>query len=60
MEPHAALAYLDERGRLVIVSTTQVPFHARRIVSKLIEMPHRARSGSSNRGSAGASAASRR
>ncbi|UCF98489.1 MAG: molybdopterin-dependent oxidoreductase [Spirochaetaceae bacterium] len=39
MEPHAALAYLDQRGRLVIVSTTQVPFHARRIVSKLIECP---------------------
>lgn len=39
VEPHAALAYIDERGRLVIVSTTQVPFHARRIVSKLIELP---------------------
>jgi CO/xanthine dehydrogenase Mo-binding subunit len=44
VEPHAALAYIDERGRLVIVSTTQVPFHARRIVSKLIELPlHRIR-----------------
>jgi putative selenate reductase molybdopterin-binding subunit len=39
MEPHAALAYIDQRGRLVIVTTTQVPFHARRIVSKLIELP---------------------
>jgi putative selenate reductase molybdopterin-binding subunit len=39
MEPHAALAYIDRRGRLVVVSTTQVPFHARRIVSRLIELP---------------------
>jgi putative selenate reductase molybdopterin-binding subunit len=44
MEPHAALAYIDQRGRLVIVTTTQVPFHARRIVSKLIGCPlHRIR-----------------
>jgi putative selenate reductase molybdopterin-binding subunit len=44
MEPHAAVAYIDQRGRLVIVTTTQVPFHARRIVSKLIELPlHRIR-----------------
>ena len=39
MEPHAAVAYIDQRGRLVVISTTQVPFHARRIVSKLIEVP---------------------
>jgi len=38
-EPHAALSWLDERGRLVIVSSTQVPFHARRIVSKVLEIP---------------------
>jgi putative selenate reductase molybdopterin-binding subunit len=39
MEPHAAAAYIDRRGRLVVISTTQVPFHARRIVSRLIELP---------------------
>jgi len=39
MEPHAAVAYIDQRGRLVIVSATQVPFHARRIVGRLIECP---------------------
>jgi putative selenate reductase molybdopterin-binding subunit len=39
LEPHAAIAYFDERGRLVIVTTTQVPFHVRRIVSRLISMP---------------------
>ncbi len=39
MEPHAAVTYLDERGRLVIISTTQVPFHVRRIVSAVTEIP---------------------
>jgi CO/xanthine dehydrogenase Mo-binding subunit len=39
MEPHAASASFDESGRLVIISTTQVPFHARRIVSKLTGIP---------------------
>jgi putative selenate reductase molybdopterin-binding subunit len=39
MEPHAAVAYIDQRGRLVVISTTQVPFHARRIVSRLTELP---------------------
>lgn len=33
IEPHAVQAYFDERGRLVIITSTQVPFHARRIVS---------------------------
>jgi putative selenate reductase molybdopterin-binding subunit len=41
MEPHAAFAYLDERGRLVVVSATQVPFHARRIVARLLDVPIR-------------------
>lgn len=41
LEPHAALSYLDERNRLVIVSTTQVPFHARRICSHLLQIPIR-------------------
>ncbi len=39
IEPHAALAYFDEMGRLVIVTTTQVPFHARRIVSRVLDLP---------------------
>jgi len=38
-EPHAAISYFDETGRLVIVCTTQVPFHVRRIVSKVCEFP---------------------
>ena len=41
MEPHAAVARFDERGRLVIISTTQVPFHARRITSMLVGVPIR-------------------
>ena len=39
LEPHAAVSYLDNRGRLVIISSTQVPFHVRRIVSRVAEIP---------------------
>ncbi len=39
IEPHAAVAFYDERGRLTIVSTTQVPFHARRITSRVLGIP---------------------
>jgi len=44
LEPHVAFARLDDNGRIVIVSSTQVPFHARRIVARLLEVPiHRVR-----------------
>jgi len=39
IEPHGAVAHLDTRGRLVIISTTQVPFHVRRIVSFVADIP---------------------
>ncbi len=39
MEPHASVSYIDLRGRLVIISSTQVPFHVRRIVASLTETP---------------------
>ncbi|MFZ1947932.1 MAG: molybdopterin cofactor-binding domain-containing protein, partial [bacterium] len=39
MEPHVAFAYLDEARRVVIVSATQVPFHARRIVARVNQIP---------------------
>jgi CO/xanthine dehydrogenase Mo-binding subunit len=39
IEPHAAIAYFDERGRLVIISTTQVPFHVRRITGAVLDIP---------------------
>ncbi len=39
MEPHASNARLDEHNRLVIYSTTQTPFHMRRIISKTLGLP---------------------
>lgn len=39
LEPHASVSYIDNRGRLVIISSTQVPFHVRRIVSHIAEIP---------------------
>ncbi|PIS30061.1 MAG: aldehyde oxidase [Candidatus Marinimicrobia bacterium CG08_land_8_20_14_0_20_45_22] len=41
LEPNAVLSYFDERNRLVIVTSTQVPFHARRICSHLLQIPIR-------------------
>jgi len=41
LEPHAVLSYLDENNRLVIVSTTQVPFHARRICAQVLQIPEK-------------------
>lgn len=34
IEPHVVITYLDEAGRLVIRTSTQVPFHVRRIVAQ--------------------------
>ncbi len=39
IEPHTCNARLDEHNRLVIYSTTQTPFHMRRIMSKTIGLP---------------------
>lgn len=39
IEPHAAVSYFDQTGRLTIISTTQVPFHARRILARVLEFP---------------------
>ena len=41
IEPHVALAYIDSQGRLVIQTSTQVPFHVRRIVAQVLEIPVR-------------------
>jgi putative selenate reductase molybdopterin-binding subunit len=38
-EPHTTISYLDPSNRLVIVSSTQVPFHVRRIVARALELP---------------------
>jgi putative selenate reductase molybdopterin-binding subunit len=39
MENHVSMAYLDEKRRVVLVTTTQVPFHARRIVARVNQIP---------------------
>jgi Aerobic-type carbon monoxide dehydrogenase, large subunit CoxL/CutL homologs len=39
METHSSFAYIDLSGRLTIVSSTQTPFHVRRIVASVLEIP---------------------
>lgn len=39
LEPHVCITYFDEDDRLVIRTSTQVPFHIRRMVAPLIDLP---------------------
>jgi putative selenate reductase molybdopterin-binding subunit len=39
IEPHVALTYWDEDDRLVIRSSTQVPFHVRRMIAPVLGLP---------------------
>jgi len=39
IEPHVTLTYWDEDDRLVIRTSTQVPFHARRILAPVLGLP---------------------
>jgi putative selenate reductase molybdopterin-binding subunit len=39
IEPHVCITYWDPDGRLVVRSSTQVPFHVRRMLSPLIGLP---------------------
>lgn len=39
IEPHVCITYLDENERLLIRSSSQIPFHVRRIIAPLIGMP---------------------
>lgn len=39
MEPHICITYFDEDNRLVVRTSTQVPFHVRRIIAPLIGLP---------------------
>jgi putative selenate reductase molybdopterin-binding subunit len=39
MEPHVCITYWDEDDRLVVRSSTQVPFHIRRMLAPLIDVP---------------------
>lgn len=41
IEPHVSIAYLDQNDRLVVRTSTQVPFHIRRILSRLLDIPIR-------------------
>ena len=41
LEPHVCFTWFDEHGRLVIRTSTQVPFHARRIVAQALDFPLR-------------------
>ena len=44
LEPHAAATYLDVHGRLNVISSTQTPFHTRRILAEALALPaHRIR-----------------
>jgi len=39
IEPHVTIGWLDEDERLVLRSSTQVPFHVRRMLSPLLGIP---------------------
>ena len=39
LEPHVVVTYWDEDDRLVIRTSTQVPFHVRRMVAPLLGLP---------------------
>ena len=39
METQRAYSYEDEYGRLVVVSSTQIPFHVRRTLARALDMP---------------------
>ncbi|MFC1853596.1 xanthine dehydrogenase family protein molybdopterin-binding subunit [candidate division CSSED10-310 bacterium] len=41
LEPHTTFTYLDAQGRLIIITSTQVPFHCRRIVAQSLDIPIR-------------------
>ncbi len=39
IEPHVVVTYWDEDDRLVVRTSTQVPFHARRILAPILQLP---------------------
>lgn len=39
LEPHVAVTWLDEDNRLNVRVATQVPFHSRRILARILEIP---------------------
>ena len=41
LEPHVCITYFDEDDRLVVRTSTQVPFHIRRMLAPLINLPEK-------------------
>jgi putative selenate reductase molybdopterin-binding subunit len=41
LEPHIVITYWDEDERLIVRTSTQVPFHVRRIIAPVIGLPPR-------------------
>src|SRR5579883_2220489 len=41
LEPHIVITYWDEDDRLIVRTSTQVPFHVRRIIAPVIGLPPR-------------------
>ena len=39
LEPHVVITHWDEDGRLVVRTSTQVPFHVRRILAPILGLP---------------------
>ncbi len=41
IEPHTAAAFTDMHGRLTVISSTQTPFHVRRIIANALDIPRK-------------------
>lgn len=41
LEPHVTIAWIDEDGRLVLRTSTQIPYHCRRMVAFALDIPVR-------------------
>lgn len=39
LEPHTTISYFDANGRLTLRTSTQVPFHVRRVVAYALDIP---------------------
>ena len=39
METFRTACYMDHFGRLIVLSSTQIPFHVRRIVGRALDIP---------------------
>lgn len=41
MEPHTAVAFTDYQSRLTVITSTQTPFHVRRIIGHALNIPRK-------------------